>query len=874
MNKEFHVIDIGFIGSFLEERADNDGDSLRKNVSLNVPDNNIYVINPITGLLESNIENANTENPQFVQFNSDKPSAPFTNLIIKNIGKTIKVVNTTNTEICVNQTISGSNYTYDSGSIPVGAENCLKSIYFTSNKGIHWPKIDQTYAVLDDLTSKIPYDEGFSKKYYKLHNLTHEQLLLVEQETKISYDFLKKLHTLFLFDSEYPDNIEYSKIKISPEWDGFSVDKNDPNNLVYSDYFKTGSAEYANFVFLVNDRTLNDLHEYFLSGSIQKENYFGTTKTFNPEIWLDEKYKKPENYGNLISLKPININPDDTSSQVIATEEQILDILYKKELYRMDPSVTDLDLVNDVVATNMFMDVVDQTSLFVINKVIDQPLDTEIISEPQSIQENINIINPLIKKYNELIPTNKMVINNKVFSLIKMYVKFQIDNRFPPRQNIAFNKDKFGTLFTEMPFEIVTEDGLSFYPENLARNFILTESEDGSIITVTTASLNPIETIPTVANTIENEVREILQQDFPIMKRFNLESDYAQSKTTYLTKPIFENGTDREKNFYTSSAPINHINYYLPVYTNNPENPLSKYIFDIAYAHVSGSGSSYINNDTEHLPAKTLYKKYVTECFGNQEYMIFKNNVRSDYFYIIQFNRDAFKDRLDSQNIQITFSPIVSNSDQLINTGSNFSSDQNSSVIYKLIDDSKTMKVYSSSMFGFEEYYNLVEGTQQDGLKFEEENAESWGMIFPRRGLILLDGQMMDKYCNFNTVTASIDGDNNRKLYLSISSSCAPNLVRSNHEYWYIRSAEQYSDENYFCRIGQNEFNYTNNYTYISGSNRKIFEDKLNNTTKTYISTIGLYDDNRNLLAVGKLKKPLLKDSSQEYIFNVRIKSN
>ena len=84
MSKEFHVIDVGFIGSFLEERADNDGDSLSQNVSLNVPDNNIYVVNPVTGLLESKIENANTDNPEFVQFNSDKPTSPSTNLIIKN----------------------------------------------------------------------------------------------------------------------------------------------------------------------------------------------------------------------------------------------------------------------------------------------------------------------------------------------------------------------------------------------------------------------------------------------------------------------------------------------------------------------------------------------------------------------------------------------------------------------------------------------------------------------------------------------------------------------------------------------------------------------------------------------------------------------
>ena len=140
--------------------------------------------------------------------------------------------------------------------------------------------------------------------------------------------------------------------------------------------------------------------------------------------------------------------------------------------------------------------------------------------------------------------------------------------------------------------------------------------------------------------------------------------------------------------------------------------------------------------------------------------------------------------------------------------------------------------------------------------------------------MILLDGQVLDQSCSFNTVTASVDGDNIRKLFISISSSCAPNSVRNTNEYWYVRSAELYSDQNYFCRVGQNEFNYSNNYTYVSGETRTFLYDKLNNSTKTYMTSIGLYDDDKNLLAVGKLKKSLLKDSGQEYVFNIKIKSN
>jgi hypothetical protein len=40
---------------------------------------------------------------------------------------------------------------------------------------------------------------------------------------------------------------------------------------------------------------------------------------------------------------------------------------------------------------------------------------------------------------------------------------------------------------------------------------------------------------------------------------------------------------------------------------------------------------------------------------------------------------------------------------------------------------------------------------------------------------------------------------------------------------------------------------------------------------KTYITTVGLYDDNNELLAVAKLSKPLLKSFSREALVRVRL---
>lgn len=60
----------------------------------------------------------------------------------------------------------------------------------------------------------------------------------------------------------------------------------------------------------------------------------------------------------------------------------------------------------------------------------------------------------------------------------------------------------------------------------------------------------------------------------------------------------------------------------------------------------------------------------------------------------------------------------------------------------------------------------------------------------------------------------------------------------------------------YFLRVNHNEFNYSSNPTYLSGSKIRVKNNALDNPV-SYISTIGLYNDNNELLAVGKVSEPL-----------------
>ena len=74
----------------------------------------------------------------------------------------------------------------------------------------------------------------------------------------------------------------------------------------------------------------------------------------------------------------------------------------------------------------------------------------------------------------------------------------------------------------------------------------------------------------------------------------------------------------------------------------------------------------------------------------------------------------------------------------------------------------------------------------------------------------------------------------------------------------------------YFCRANHNEFNYSSNPTYLSGS-KMIVKNSTIDAPVSYITTVGLYSADSELLAVAKLSEPLKKDPTNELILRVRL---
>jgi hypothetical protein len=74
----------------------------------------------------------------------------------------------------------------------------------------------------------------------------------------------------------------------------------------------------------------------------------------------------------------------------------------------------------------------------------------------------------------------------------------------------------------------------------------------------------------------------------------------------------------------------------------------------------------------------------------------------------------------------------------------------------------------------------------------------------------------------------------------------------------------------YFCRVGHSEFNYSSNPTYVSGS-RLVVKNQASDLPLTYITTIGLYSPDNELMAVAKLSEPIRKDPNTELTLRVRL---
>jgi hypothetical protein len=84
------------------------------------------------------------------------------------------------------------------------------------------------------------------------------------------------------------------------------------------------------------------------------------------------------------------------------------------------------------------------------------------------------------------------------------------------------------------------------------------------------------------------------------------------------------------------------------------------------------------------------------------------------------------------------------------------------------------------------------------------------------------------------------------------------------------RSVEEIVSSHFFIRVRNQDYNYSNNPTFSQESGEFTNPDFIDDP-KVFITTVGLYDDDNNLVSVAKLSKPVQKDFSNEALIKVKL---
>lgn len=336
--------------------------------------------------------------------------------------------------------------------------------------------------------------------------------------------------------------------------------------------------------------------------------------------------------------------------------------------------------------------------------------------------------------------------------------------------------------------------------------------------------------------------------------------DVVEGGVEKVTRGLWSGNVGTLTTFFTSSAQSStQKQYYYEIFNKISTDATSESQFSVTYGHDKGSGSLGQNEDS---PSNAIYSQYAQILLPDNQRVFKFNNATSEHIYAININRARLKDRLDPGNFELSLAKLdgadVVNS---LNTGSNVHVSASNEVI-ELIDDSGDTQ-QAATQIG--RVYNLVSGSILNGVYSPK---TYYGQVYPEQGVIVLNADTMNSSLGFGTVTGSnINGDNAFKLHTSISGAA---VINANNGFQ-ARNEERVQSTFYFVRAKNGEYNFSNNPSYVTGSNGSFRQPTFANNPKSYITTVGLYNSTQQLLAVAKLSQPILKSFSNEVLVKVKL---
>jgi len=402
-------------------------------------------------------------------------------------------------------------------------------------------------------------------------------------------------------------------------------------------------------------------------------------------------------------------------------------------------------------------------------------------------------------------------------------------------------------------------------------NFVNTGAELVSAASVNSAFLQ--DQIETRARQIANDIisQQALQSQTVssgrIFTRFDVASDVVENQQTTVTTGLFTGNAATLSTMFTSSTQTSSSKqYYYSVF--NSTAAIGESQFAVAWGQRNGSGSS-AQGTLNDSPSRAVYSQYRLLLLNpGDTTFTFANSTNSDSIYVINFDRARIKEKLNSGNWQFNLAELNGKSTLVPNsayTGSNVIISSSNKII-SLIDDSSTVTTNTLGNSG--RIYNIVSGSITNGVYKQSGAPVYYGLAYPDMGILILNGDILNASASFNTVSGSnVDGDNTMKLFKSISGSIVVAAANAPQ----ARNEQTVTSTHYFVRMKNAEYNFSNNPSFVTGSVGEFKQPTFIGDPKVYVTTVGLYNDRQELLAVAKLSQPIQKSFNSEVLIKCKI---
>jgi len=330
-------------------------------------------------------------------------------------------------------------------------------------------------------------------------------------------------------------------------------------------------------------------------------------------------------------------------------------------------------------------------------------------------------------------------------------------------------------------------------------------------------------------------------------------TDYVVSSDS-ITAPAWSSNIPTLSTFVSQ----NTSNFYLDVYNTTPSSINAAVQFSIAWGQAIGSGSAPFNTlIPENTPSRVNYGQYRNIVYGDAEsYFNFGGlGTAVKNIIAIPIDRNRYKESL----FPGTFNLRLTNSA----TGETVTLTDNSNDVttityldcgrvFDIVYGSNGTAISSPTFTGA-----TVKGYTPSG---------SYGMFLPDVGLIVLNGDALSLPFTNGGLTAVWDFGNTN----SLSNETALFNFISTGASFQLNSQETISSNYIFVRVKNGDYNYTTNPSIITGSGDFVYSNFIQ-SPQTFITTVGLYNTNNDLLAVAKLSKPLVKDFTKEALVRVKL---